>query len=80
MIIEKGDVIRFENNSEYVVVDILEDNGKRYFYFSALDENIVPRFSIMKEAIERGNYGFSKLEETEFSHIKDEFFKKFINN
>lgn len=73
MKIEKHDLVNFENNKQYVVVDIIEKENNKYYYFSALSETTVPRFMIMKEAYEKGNYVFSSLEDDEFEKIRNEF-------
>ena len=79
MKIEKQDLVNFENNKQYVVVDIIEKDSNKYYYFSALSETTVPRFVIMKEALEKGKYVFSNLEDQEFEKIKNEFINKRLN-
>ena len=72
MKLEEQDIVKFDNNKEYIIVKILNYNNNRYFYFTAL-KNIEPKYVIMKEALEMGKYTFSKLDDDEFDLVKDKF-------
>ena len=73
MKLEEQDIVRFDNDKEYVIVKILTYNNVRYFYFAALNKSVNPQYVIMKEAKEQGKFTFSKLEEEEFELVKDKF-------
>lgn len=70
MKLEEQDIVRFDNNSEYVIVKILNYNSNRYFYFKSLS-NKEPNYLLMKEALNEGKYTFEKLEDEEFELVKD---------
>ena len=70
MKLEEQDIVRFDNNSEYVIVKILNYNDNRYFYFKSLT-NKEPNYVLMKEALEKGKFIFKKLDDEEFELVKD---------
>ena len=70
MKLEEQDIVRFDNNSEYVIVKILNYNGNRYFYFKSLS-NKEPNYLLMKETSNEGKPTFEKLEDEEFELVKD---------
>ena len=70
MKLEEQDIVRFDNNSEYVIVKILNYNGNRYFYFKSLS-NKEPNYLLMKETLNEGKPTFEKLEDEEFELVKD---------
>ena len=70
MKLEEQDIVRFDNNSEYVIVKILNYNDNRYFYFKSLT-NKEPNYVLMKEALEKGKFTFKKLDDEEFELVKD---------
>ena len=70
MKLEEQDIVRFDNNSEYVIVKILNYNGNRYFYFKSLS-NKEPNYLLMKETLNEGKPAFEKLEDEEFELVKD---------
>ena len=70
MKLEEQDIVRFDNNSEYVIVKILNYNDNRYFYFKSLS-NKEPNYLLMKETLNEGKPTFEKLEDEEFELVKD---------
>lgn len=78
MKLEKNDIVKFDNDSQYVIVDIINKNNNKYFYFTSLNKNVEPEFVIMKESLNK-EYTFEKLAADEFESIKEEFLNQMLD-
>lgn len=73
MKLEEQDIVRFDNNKEYIIIKIINYQNNKYYYFASLKDDVVPKYVIMKEAKEKGKFTFEKLEDKEFEIIKNKF-------
>ena len=77
--IEPYDIITLENNDEYTVIKIVEENDKKYYLLAWIDENEEPdmeNVKIVKEIIEDGK---TKIEEIEDEQLANKLSKKFLS-
>lgn len=73
---EIDSIITIGNNEEYLIVDRLELNDKKYLYLSAMKKEY---FTIARVDNINGQIGLSKLEETEYKSVLEQLLKRHID-
>ena len=78
--IELYDIITLDNNEEYSVIKMLEEEGKKYYLLAWVDEEEEPdleNIKIVEEVIENGK---TLLEEIEDEELLKKLSKQFLQS
>ena len=78
--IELYDIITLDNNEEYSVIKILEEEGKKYYLLAWVDEEEEPdleNIKIVEKVIENGK---TLLEEIEDEELLKKLSKQFLQS
>lgn len=64
---EKFDIMEFEDNKRYVVIDIVDFNNNKYLYLA--NENESSDYRIVKEVLINGETMYNQIYDEEFLNV-----------
>lgn len=79
---QKNDVLTLENNQEYLILDLIEQDNKKYLYCVGLDQNDIPTQEYKYlQVLDENNELVAKVEDETLKGILTKIFTaKFLNS